>query len=94
MISMVELKRRARRLRGTRLQTGARGRGFAVHLSEEGPAYVPESSGEPRDDTWDRISKVLDRFNESGSTSPGDYQDITHHASYVLAMLKELLGNN
>lgn len=88
MVSLAELKRRAVRLDGQRLETGAKGRGFRLHLGEEGPVYVPESSGEPRGDTWDRISTVLDRFNKTGSVRPGDYQDVTRHASYVMAVIQ------
>lgn len=61
-----------------------------LRVHEGGLEYIPESTGIARPDTWQRIEKVLDRFNETGSLKPGDYHDITHHSSYVLATLKHL----
>jgi hypothetical protein len=85
-------KAEVRRVDGERLETSARGSGFQVQLTDGGLRYVPESTGQPRPDTWSRIEDVLARFVDSGSTQPGDYQDVTHNASYVLTILERVLG--
>ena len=75
------------KLDGSRLVTMARGRGFTVHASLDRIEYIPDSSGHPRPDSWERIALVIDRYNETRSKLPGDYQDLTYDASYVLALL-------
>jgi hypothetical protein len=92
MISLLEFKQRVGHLDGTRLVTPVRKRGFTVHVTPGGLEYIPESSGLPRPDSWDRVAAVIDRYNETGSRQPGDYQDLTHHASYVLSIIANILG--
>ncbi|MCJ7629480.1 MAG: hypothetical protein MUO50_13975, partial [Longimicrobiales bacterium] len=94
MLLLSDFKTQVQHLDGVRLETGAERRGFIVTVRTDGVEYIPESSGIPRPDTWDRIGSVIDRFNETWSNQPRDYQDLTHHASYVLAILAHLLGKD
>jgi hypothetical protein len=90
-ISIAEFRRLAGVLDGKRLETGRRGRGFTVQVYDGGLEFTPESSGVARRQSWQRIERVLDRYNDVQSFNPGDYQDITHHSSYLIAILRHLL---
>ena len=90
MISLAEFRRALESLQGQRLETQKRRQGFTVRVFSEGPEYIPESTGEPRPDSWTSVQRVLDRFNESGSYSPKDYHDLTYHSSYILSIIRRL----
>lgn len=90
MISITEFRRRAAALDGQRLETDRRRRGFIVRVTERGLEYTPESSGKPRPDGWGGVERVLDRYNETHSVRSADYHDITHHSSYLMAILRRL----
>jgi hypothetical protein len=91
MITISEFRRRVVELDGQRLETGPQKCGFTVSVTEKGLRYTPESSGTPRPDSWNRIERVLNHYNETHSTTRGDYTDITRNGSYVLAILQRLL---
>lgn len=93
MISLEQFRRAIQQLDGQRIETQHRRQGFVVRIFEEGPEYIPESSGEPRPDTWNSIQRVLERFNATGSVSPKDYHDLTYHSSYILAILNRLVDS-
>jgi hypothetical protein len=91
MISISEFRRRVASLDGERLETEQRRRGFTVRVTESGLEYTPESSGKPRPDSWSRIERFLDRYNEIRSTRTAEYHEVTHHSSYLMAILRRLL---
>lgn len=90
-ISISEFQRRVKALDGERLLTHKSKTEFLLHVTSEGLIYTPESSGKPRPDSWRSIGGVIDRFAESRSLRPVDYQDITHHSSYLLAVLRHIM---
>jgi len=94
VLTLADFKAGARALDGVRLRTPTRGRGFTIHVTPDGVDYVPESSGHPRPDSWDRVETVLARFNQTGSYRAGEYHDLTYHASYVLAVIGHLMGQS
>jgi hypothetical protein len=91
MITISEFRRRVAELDGERLVTGRQKRGFTVRVNTTGLEYTPESTGKRRPDSWERIERVLDHYNETHSMTRGDYTDITRNGSYVLAILQRLL---
>lgn len=90
MISISEFRERVAELDGQRLETGRQKRGFIVHVTERGLEYTPESSGKARPDSWSRIERVLDRYNQTQASQTSEYHDITHHSSYIMAILRRL----
>jgi hypothetical protein len=90
LITISDFRRALQHLENRRLETQKRRQGFVVRVFAEGPEYIPESTGEPRPDTWSSVQRVLDRFNETGSFSPKDYHDLTYHSSYVLSILRTI----
>lgn len=77
----------SRRLTGEVLHTGARARPFTVSVSGDALHFVPESGKGRRADP-ERTERVLRQLAESNEWSPGAYQAITYHASYILAVAK------
>jgi hypothetical protein len=90
MISITEFRRRVAELDGQRLETGRRKRGFTVRVTESGLEYTPESSGKARPDSWSGVERFLDRYNEMRSSTTAAYHDVTHHSSYLMAILRRL----
>src|SRR6478672_8414194 len=82
----------ATRLAGEVIETLYQRRQFTVRVleAERGVEYLPLSSGKPREQRWNYVERVLERFNECGSMHPADYTDITKHSSYVLAIVKRM----
>jgi hypothetical protein len=48
------------------------------------------SSNDARPLPEKELRKVLDKFNDTGSLSPGDYRILTVNASYILPILKQI----
>ncbi|EAM9430888.1 TPA_asm: hypothetical protein G0G78_21505 [Salmonella enterica] len=71
------------------LITQARGVLFTI-FSDRGKIYVINSKGNKRRLSEKDVHAFFERFNQTGSTSPGTYQDVTFNASYLLASLHEL----
>lgn len=60
---------------------------FEVNVVPSGLYYTPKSSGTPRIQQWKFIERVALRFKETESFHPGDYQDISVNASYLLTLI-------
>ena len=90
MISISEFRRRVASLDGQRLETDSQRRGFTVRVTGKGLEYTPESSGKSRLHTWQRIERVLGRYDEIRSLSPARYRDISLHGSYLTTILRRL----
>jgi hypothetical protein len=88
-VSTVEFQRRALTLDGQTIWTTKQKKPFVLHVDEAGMVITPTSSGIPRRVGWGRMEKVLEKYNESGSTDPTDYVDVTRHGSYFLAILQQ-----
>lgn len=71
------------------LITKARGAFFTI-FSEREKLYVINSKSKKRHLSEKEIHAFFERFNQTGSTSPATYQDVTFNASYLLASLHEL----
>ena len=74
------------------LQTMKQGRRFRLDVVGAGLAITPSSSGKTRSLPWPQVARVLERFDQTHSYTPGSYRDLTFDASYVLATLKVLLN--
>lgn len=75
-----------RSLSGETLYTEARNKAFSVQVEGETLWFVPLSSGKRRRANPVKTEQVLSLLSKAGSWSPGSYQDITFHASYILAI--------
>jgi hypothetical protein len=71
---------------GATLET-VTGKRFRVGTYMDVPFFRPESSGLGQTDGRKAIDRFLDRYNETGSTSPGDYGDVTRNASYLIGVI-------
>lgn len=76
----------ARRAEGVTLHT-VRGRAFTVGIAHEALFFAPASSGWGQTDGRKAHERFVERYNEIGSTRPGDYGDVTRNASYLLGLL-------
>jgi hypothetical protein len=66
---------------------------YSVHLDDGEVVFtlLSEKSSEGGRPLPEReLSKVLKRFNETGSLSTGDYKELTVNASYILPILKQI----
>src|SRR2546430_2443170 len=86
-LSLSEVKRKASSLEGKVLETLHRKKQFDLTVESSGFRYTPESGKRRSNNDWATIQRVLDRFNKTGSFSPGHYTDLTWHASYLLVIL-------
>ena len=77
-----------RSLKGKVLHTGARAKPFRVEVEGENVFFIPDSSGKRRTANSDKTERVLALLAESNEWTPGTYQAITYHASYILAIAK------
>ncbi len=68
-------------LDGQLLQTMKQRRQFRLHVLETGLAIAPSSSGKQRFLAWSAVARVLGRFEQTGSSAPVDYRDLTFDAS-------------
>ena len=75
-----------RSLKGEPLHTEARKKPFAVDVAGDAIWFVPLPSGKRRRVNPEKTELVLSQLNKTGSYSPGRYQAITFHASYILAV--------
>ncbi len=87
-VTAAELIRFAGALGGQRLLTPDRKAAFAVRVRADGIEVTPESSGEPRVVSGERLARVCERYSHTQSQKPGDYKDDCFHASYVLALVR------
>lgn len=76
-------------LAGKTLYTGTHHKAFGIELEGDTIWFVPQSSGKRRRCDPDKTTQVLAQFHNTGSDSPGSYQRITFHASYILAVVRE-----
>ena len=77
-----------RNLKGKVLHTEARARPFRVEVEGDTVFFIPESSGKRRTANIEKTERVLALVAESNEWKPGSYQEITYHASYILAIAK------
>ncbi len=73
------------------LKTLAREKPFDVRVVRGGLEYTPHSTGKARFQEDRFIQRVAERFVDLKSFQPGDYQDISVNASYVLALIRRYL---
>ena len=95
-ITLTLFRRVARELDGSVLATLYRSERFAirVHPDGSGVEYTPQSSGKARTQSWDYVERVLAQYNRTHSLHPGEYKDITNHASYTLTIVERIRRTN
>lgn len=76
-----------RSLRGEVLRTEARNKPFSVVVEDGTLWFIPMSSGKRRRADPEKTQRVISLLKNTGSNSPGRYQAITFHASYILAVV-------
>ena len=86
LASFPEFLNFCRSLKGETLHTEARNKPFSVEVEGGALWFVPLSSGKRRKASPEKTELVLSQLNKTGSYSPGSYQTITFHASYILAI--------
>lgn len=63
------------------------GKPFKVGIYREVPFFIPLSTNHGRSDGRRAADRFLERFNETNSHRPKDYQDVTRNASYLLSLI-------
>ena len=63
------------------------GKEFRVGVYLDCPFFIPLSTGLGRSDGKLAAQRFLQRYNETKSLRPRDYQDVTRNASYFVAMM-------
>lgn len=74
-------------LKATPLYTMARNKEFSVETENNTIYFVPKSSGKRRRVDAEKTQAVLSQLSKFNDWSPGTYQPITFHASYILAVV-------
>jgi hypothetical protein len=92
-VTLDELKAFGSGLVGETLVTRFRKRHFSLSVTEEGFEYTPDVSGKRRKSQWRWIERFLQRYNEKRSLHPGDYNDISRNASYILTIIRAYLDS-
>ncbi len=65
------------------------GRSFRVGIARTTEIFfTPASSGWGQTDGRRAHERFVERYNEIGSSRPGDYGDVTRNASYILGLLQ------
>ena len=85
-MTYAELLALARRYDGQILET-VTGKEFTVGTYMDCPVFTPLSSGLGQSDGRKAAERFVARFNETGSTRPGDYGDVTRNASYFIGLI-------
>jgi hypothetical protein len=65
------------------------GREFRVGVYLDCPFFIPSSTGQGRSDGRTATERFLERFNETGSLTPRDYQGLTRNASYLVILVQQ-----
>ena len=73
-----------RSLEGKVLYTGTRNKPFHVEVEGNTVYFTPESSGKRRTANSEKTERVLALLAETNEWTPGTYQAISYHASYIL----------
>ena len=77
----------ARAAEGATLHTTT-GKAFAVTVHRDGWFFTPASSGRGQSDGRKAAERFVERYNETGSTRPSDYADVSRNASYLIGLLR------
>ena len=73
---------------GSKLKTAGGHKEFVLSSAQSNKlCYYVVSTGNTRTHTRGRIEMVLDRYEKAKSLKPGDYQDISVNASYILPLI-------
>jgi hypothetical protein len=78
-------------LDGQPLQTLSKGQLFTVSVEDGNVLFIPSSSGKRRRADKTKTESVLAELAKSRDWSPGSYQSITYHASYILSVARHKL---
>ena len=74
---------------GLKFKTAGGRSGFVLSSAQSNKlCYYVVSTGNTRTHTRRRIEMVLDRYGKTKSLKPGDYQDISANASYILPLIR------
>ena len=68
------------------IYTMARNKEFSVEIENDTIYFVPKTSGKRRRVDAGKTQEVLSQLSKFYDWSPGVYQAITFHASYILAV--------
>ena len=85
-MTYAELLELARRYDGQILET-VTGKEFTVGTYMDCPVFTPLSSGVGQSDGRKAAERFVARFNQSGSTRPSDYSDVSRNASYLIGLI-------
>lgn len=69
-------------------QTGAP---FQVKVENQKLFFLTGPSKRRRNDPVERHEQFVKRFYQYGSLSPSDYEDITKNATYLVALIRNIL---
>ena len=77
---------------GGQFLTQSREASFTLKMTPTGVTFTP-ATGKTRPVSTADLQKVSAHFAKTGSFRPGDYQSISFHASYLLAMIDQFLSS-
>ena len=72
---------------GQELTTLKQHKPFTVRYTANGLLFTPGSTAKPRQQSFDELDHLLEKFAASGSLRPVDYQTSTRNASYLLTLI-------
>ena len=78
-------------LEGKELETADKKEPFVMTVCATGLDFRI-SNNNVRRETWESIGRILGRYNETKELAPGKYKDVSRNASYVLSLLRAVLG--
>ena len=91
MITYDALIHFAKTLEGQTLETSARRKRFTVDVIHDRLVFTIEN-GNLRPNSNASVEKVLEHFNETKSSMPGHYQELTMNASYLMRLLEMMVS--
>jgi hypothetical protein len=76
---------------GQNFNTQYKQKSFKVETTSNEILYTPQSTGKTRHHDLVTLKGIVDRYNDTSSLHPGDYNEMTMNSSYTLAIIKAYL---
>jgi hypothetical protein len=87
MINIDSFMEFCKSLVGSKIKTAGGQKEFVLSSAQYNKLCYKVSTGNTRTHTRRRIEMIFDRYEETKSLRPADYQNIGRNASYILALI-------
>lgn len=84
----------AKKINDSELFTKKQNKKFLFEIGSTGFYYLPSSTKKQRFQRFIYVKRFIDRYNETRSLNPKDYQDISVNASYLLVIIQNFLDDD